>query len=262
LQPASNSPQVRVEPHGNARPATQHAHARPQCLAHPLDHIRHGGFLGLSRRRALRLLQLLSQPARNVAATIGRNPADGDPWRCQHAQRPDRRGRDHHARQERSLELCRALDYVARGYFRRGDHVHAPWSRARVHTGVAAFAESPQASKNVERRCFGAGAMMAPALELAHLSKRFGGLPATKNVSLSVMRGERRLIIGPNGTGKTTLFNLITGDLTAGAGSVLMFGRDLQDMAASRRVHLPRAPLFPSPSGIGFARGSTPANAM
>ena len=50
--------------------------------------------------------------------------------------------------------------------------------------------------------------MTTPALEVAHLSKRFGGLPATKDVSLSVMPGERRLIIGPNGAGKTTLFNL------------------------------------------------------
>ncbi len=78
--------------------------------------------------------------------------------------------------------------------------------------------------------------MMAPALELAHLSKRFGGLPATKNVSLSVMPGERRLIIGPNGAGKTTLFNLITGDLTADAGSVRLFGQELTEMPTQRRV--------------------------
>ena len=54
-----------------------------------------------------------------------------------------------------------------------------------------------------------------PRLKSTGLNKRFGGLPATKNVSLTVMPGERRLIIGPNGAGKTTLFNLITGDLSA-----------------------------------------------
>ena len=80
--------------------------------------------------------------------------------------------------------------------------------------------------------------MTTPALEVVHLSKRFGGLPATKNVSLSVMPGERRLIIGPNGAGKTTLFNLITGDLTADAGSVRLFGQELTGMATQRRVHL------------------------
>jgi len=80
--------------------------------------------------------------------------------------------------------------------------------------------------------------MTTPALEVVHLSKRFGGLPATKNVSLSVMPGERRLIIGPNGAGKTTLFNLITGDLTADAGSVRLFGQELTGMPTQQRVHL------------------------
>ncbi|MFN4166628.1 MAG: ATP-binding cassette domain-containing protein, partial [Ferrovibrio sp.] len=79
---------------------------------------------------------------------------------------------------------------------------------------------------------------MTPALEIDGLSKRFGGLPATRNVSLKVMPGERRLIIGPNGAGKTTLFNLITGDLTADVGSVKLFGHELIGMPTERRVHL------------------------
>src|ERR1700738_495287 len=79
---------------------------------------------------------------------------------------------------------------------------------------------------------------MSPALAVAHLHKRFGGLPATKDVSLTVMPGERRLIIGPNGAGKTTLFNLITGDLSADAGSVRVFGEELLGMPTQRRVHL------------------------
>jgi branched-chain amino acid transport system ATP-binding protein len=80
--------------------------------------------------------------------------------------------------------------------------------------------------------------MTSPALAVAHLNKRFGGLPATKNISLTVMPGERRLIIGPNGAGKTTLFNLITGDLSADAGSVRLFGQELLGMPTPRRVHL------------------------
>jgi branched-chain amino acid transport system ATP-binding protein len=80
--------------------------------------------------------------------------------------------------------------------------------------------------------------MTAPALEVSGLSKRFGGLPATRNVSLCVMPGERRLIIGPNGAGKTTLFNLVTGDLTADRGSVKLFGRELLGMQTQDRVHL------------------------
>jgi branched-chain amino acid transport system ATP-binding protein len=80
--------------------------------------------------------------------------------------------------------------------------------------------------------------MNTPALELAHLNKRFGGLPATKDVSLTVMPGERRLIIGPNGAGKTTLFNLVTGDLSADSGSARLFGQELIGMRTQNRVHL------------------------
>jgi branched-chain amino acid transport system ATP-binding protein len=80
--------------------------------------------------------------------------------------------------------------------------------------------------------------MTVPALEVTGLNKRFGGLPATRDVSLTVMPGERRLIIGPNGAGKTTLFNLITGDLTADAGSVKLFGREMIGMRTQQRVHM------------------------
>ncbi len=80
--------------------------------------------------------------------------------------------------------------------------------------------------------------MTTAALEVAGLSKRFGGLPVTQNVSLRVMPGERRLIIGPNGAGKTTLFNLVTGDLMPNGGSVRLFGRELVGLATQRRVAL------------------------
>jgi len=79
--------------------------------------------------------------------------------------------------------------------------------------------------------------MTAPALQITGLNKRFGGLPATKDVSLTVMPGERRLIIGPNGAGKTTLFNLVTGDLHADGGSIKLFGEELMGMRTPERVH-------------------------
>jgi branched-chain amino acid transport system ATP-binding protein len=80
--------------------------------------------------------------------------------------------------------------------------------------------------------------MTVPALEIASLSKRFGGLPATRDVALRVMPGERRLIIGPNGAGKTTLFNLVTGDLDPDEGSVKLFGHELIGVPTQQRVHL------------------------
>src|SRR4029079_4761460 len=101
--------------------------------------------------------------------------------------------------------------------------------------------------------------MTFPALEVSHLTKRFGGLPATRDVSLSVMPGERRLIIGPNGAGKTTLFNLITGALTpdprpaapvgprltaAPPRRVALFARDLEAVPRRRRPHMGMARTY------------------
>jgi len=79
---------------------------------------------------------------------------------------------------------------------------------------------------------------VAAALELAHLSKRFGGLPATKDVSLTVTPGERRLIIGPNGAGKTTLFKAISGTVQPSAGRILFEDKDLIAVAPPERAHL------------------------
>ena len=51
---------------------------------------------------------------------------------------------------------------------------------------------------------------MAALLEVQHISKHFGGLKATDDISMQVEQGEILGIIGPNGAGKTTFFNLIT----------------------------------------------------
>ena len=77
---------------------------------------------------------------------------------------------------------------------------------------------------------------MTAALEIRGLRKAFGGLPATNNVSLAVNAGERRLIIGPNGAGKTTLFNLITGDLKRDAGTIHLFGQEVQRLQPHQRA--------------------------
>jgi branched-chain amino acid transport system ATP-binding protein len=77
---------------------------------------------------------------------------------------------------------------------------------------------------------------MTAALEIRGLKKAFGGLPATNDVSLTVAPGERRLIIGPNGAGKTTLFNLITGDLKRDAGTIHLFGEEVQRMKPHQRA--------------------------
>jgi branched-chain amino acid transport system ATP-binding protein len=82
------------------------------------------------------------------------------------------------------------------------------------------------------------------ALVIAGLSKSFGGLRVTRDVSLAVAPGERRLIIGPNGAGKTTLFNLITGELAADRGTIKLFGRDISAVPCRRRAHLGMARTY------------------
>jgi branched-chain amino acid transport system ATP-binding protein len=83
-----------------------------------------------------------------------------------------------------------------------------------------------------------------PALELRALCKSFGGLEATRDVSLQVMPGDRKAIIGPNGAGKTTLFNLITGIFPATSGKVLLFGQDVTHWPSHRRAALGMARTF------------------
>ncbi len=68
---------------------------------------------------------------------------------------------------------------------------------------------------------------MKPLLQLESVSKAFGGLKVTQNLSFSVSPGEIAAIIGPNGAGKTTLFNQITGHLLPDSGRILFKGEDL-----------------------------------
>ncbi|HEY3845639.1 MAG TPA: branched-chain amino acid ABC transporter ATP-binding protein/permease, partial [Acetobacteraceae bacterium] len=72
-----------------------------------------------------------------------------------------------------------------------------------------------------------------PLLEVAGLSRSFGGLRAVSDVSFAVAEGEILGIIGPNGAGKTTLFNVLNGVLTADAGSATLAGESM----LGRKVH-------------------------
>jgi ABC-type branched-subunit amino acid transport system ATPase component len=71
-------------------------------------------------------------------------------------------------------------------------------------------------------------ATQAPLLEVVGLTKRFGGVVAVDHCSFSVAPGTVTGLIGPNGSGKTTVFNLITGYLRADAGSISFDGRSIR----------------------------------
>jgi branched-chain amino acid transport system ATP-binding protein len=75
---------------------------------------------------------------------------------------------------------------------------------------------------------------MSALLRIEGLSKRFGGLVAVNNVSFSVAQGEIVGLLGPNGSGKTTVINLVSGALPASAGSVKLQDRELTGLPAFR----------------------------
>jgi branched-chain amino acid transport system ATP-binding protein len=61
-----------------------------------------------------------------------------------------------------------------------------------------------------------------PILAVEHLTMRFGGLVAVRDLSFKAARGEITAVIGPNGAGKTTVFNCITGFYKPTEGRMIM----------------------------------------
>jgi ABC-type branched-subunit amino acid transport system ATPase component len=85
---------------------------------------------------------------------------------------------------------------------------------------------------------------MTLALQTAGLVKRFGGIVATNDVTLSIEAGSRHALIGPNGAGKTTLINLLTGVLRPTTGRILLNGEDITGVPQHQRVRLGMARTF------------------
>ena len=75
--------------------------------------------------------------------------------------------------------------------------------------------------------------MVATVLSVANATKRFGGLVAVNNLSFEVQQNEVMGIIGPNGSGKTTMMNLISGALKPDAGEIRLFGADIAGRPAN-----------------------------
>jgi branched-chain amino acid transport system ATP-binding protein len=77
-----------------------------------------------------------------------------------------------------------------------------------------------------------------PLLDVAGVSKRFGGIRALTDVSLEVGVGEAVGLIGPNGAGKTTLFDCVTGLIRPDRGHVTFAGEELDRLPIYRRARL------------------------
>jgi branched-chain amino acid transport system ATP-binding protein len=89
--------------------------------------------------------------------------------------------------------------------------------------------------------------MTAPLLQVAGLSKRFGGFVALDGINLSVAEGERVGLIGPNGSGKSTLVNCISGTLHNETGNVTFAGEKMDGLIAHQRTRRGLARSFQLP---------------
>jgi branched-chain amino acid transport system ATP-binding protein len=75
---------------------------------------------------------------------------------------------------------------------------------------------------------------MTSQLAISHLGKRFGGLVAVDDVSFNLEAGEIVGLLGPNGSGKTTVLNMISGAILADKGTIAFQGTDLTRLKPDR----------------------------
>lgn len=78
---------------------------------------------------------------------------------------------------------------------------------------------------------------MSALLEIEGLTKRFGGLTAVNDVSFAISEGEIAALLGPNGSGKTTVLNMISGALPLTAGTIRLGGDRISGLSPDRIAH-------------------------
>jgi branched-chain amino acid transport system ATP-binding protein len=86
--------------------------------------------------------------------------------------------------------------------------------------------------------------MAEPLLQIAGLTKRFGGVIASDAITLDVPRNEFHAIIGPNGAGKTTLIGLLAGEMAPLSGTIRFDDSDITGLSVYRRSQLGLARSF------------------
>lgn len=86
--------------------------------------------------------------------------------------------------------------------------------------------------------------MTEPVLDIAGVSKSFGALRASDDITLDLRAGEIHALIGPNGAGKSTLIAQIAGSLTPDSGRINFLGQDITNLATTGRARLGLARTF------------------
>ena len=84
----------------------------------------------------------------------------------------------------------------------------------------------------------------SPVLQVAGLRRAFGGLVAVNDLGFEVAQGEIMGLLGPNGSGKTTALNLMSGVLRPDTGSIRLMGKEISGLAAYRIARLGLARTF------------------
>jgi len=88
---------------------------------------------------------------------------------------------------------------------------------------------------------------MAKLLEVQGLTKTFGGLVAVNNLSFHMEEGETIGLMGPNGSGKTTVFNLIMGDFKQDTGEIFFERKEISKYPTHQRVKMGIARTYQVP---------------
>ena len=125
------------------------------------------------------------------------------------------------------LAIILIIRYMADGIWGFVQH------RVRRLLAPAAFTGTP---KQLSVAAADATPSQVPVLEVRNLRKHFGGVKAVDDVSLSVRRGTVHALIGPNGSGKTTTLNVLSGLYAASAGSVQLAGHDITGLPPHART--------------------------
>jgi branched-chain amino acid transport system permease protein len=129
--------------------------------------------------------------------------------------------------------LSQGLAGILRPYVRRW----VPGSRPSIVPSVTAAGDRPELSLR--------GGL---PLEVTSVCMRFGGIAALDDVSLTARPGEVTALIGPNGSGKTSLLNAVSGFYRVGSGTISVDGRPVQSYPAYRVARLGVARTFQTPS--------------
>ena len=117
--------------------------------------------------------------------------------------------------------VCEVIARLAGGRFGSVEAANKETPAAKADAGVSIRAR-PDSKKS---EC-------TPLLEVTELSRRFGGLLAVDGLTMRVHRGQIVGLIGPNGSGKTTALNLISGALVRSSGTIRFDGHPIEGMPA------------------------------